>query len=103
MVLSEQARSILAAIQGGESVVQIHYTPEVGDYRAGIAWPGGTMRQSANRRTVDLLRRHGYLTLLNEWAIGNGRIAVEYGITAAGVAALHRQRDTGETLERSRP
>ncbi len=101
MVLSEQARSILAAIQSGESVVQIHYTPEVGDYRAGIGWPGGSMRQSANRRTVDLLRRRGYLTLLNEWAIGNGRIAVEYGISAAGIAALQGRRDQGETPERS--
>ncbi len=59
--------------------------------------PGGSMRQSANQRTVDLLRRRGYLTLLNEWALGNGRIAVEYGISAAGIAALQGRRDQGET------
>ncbi len=88
MPLSQQARSILAAIQTGANVLQVHYTPDRGEYRAGIAHPGGDIMQPAPHRTVEMLRRHQYITQRNEWPLGHGQIAVEYGITEAGLRAL---------------
>ena len=88
MSLSQQARTILTAIQTGANVIQVYYTPEAGEERAGIARPGGVMQQTVPRRTVDMLRRHSYITLVNEWPLGHGRIAAEDRITESGLQAL---------------
>ena len=89
MSLSQQAATVLAAIQSGTNIIQVHRTPEVGEYRAGIAWPGGHIRQGVSRRTVAMLRRQGYIALAGEVPLSGERIAAEYCITAAGLQALH--------------
>ncbi len=86
MPLSQQARIALTAIQTGTRVIQVHATA-AGEERAGLAVAGGVLQQPVHRRIVDMLRRHGYISLSNAWSHGDTQVA-EYRITAAGRQAL---------------
>ena len=87
MPLSQQARIALTAIQTGTRVIQVHATAAAGEERAGLAVAGGVLQQPVHRRSVDMLRRHGYIRLSNAWSHGDTQVA-EYRITAAGRQAL---------------
>ncbi len=87
MPLSQQARIALTAIQTGTRVIQVHATSKAGEERAGLALAGGVLQQPVHRRIVDMLRRHGYISLSNAWSRGDTQVA-EYRITAAGRQAL---------------
>ena len=88
MPLSQQARIALTAMQTGTTVIQVHATPEAGEHRAGLARAGGSIRQPVHRRIVDMLRHHAYITVSNQWSLGDGQVVAEYRITAAGLQAL---------------
>ena len=87
MPLSQQARIALTAIQTGTRVIQVHATAAAGEERAGLAVAGGVLQQPVHRRIVDMLRRHGYISLSNAWSGADTQVA-EYRITAAGRQAL---------------
>ena len=87
MPLSQQARIALTAIQTGTRVIQVHATAAAGEERAGLAVAGGVLQQPVHRRIVDMLRRHGYISLSNAWSHGDTQVA-EDRITAAGRQAL---------------
>ena len=87
MPLSQQARIALTAIQTGTRVIQVHAMSKAGEERAGLAVAGGVLQQPVHRRIVDMLRRHGYISLSNAWSHGDIQVA-EYRITAAGRQAL---------------